>query len=123
MGNSTKIAFPPTIKRLLFVIAVFSSLSGIRLIIGSFEAPQLYRKDFISGYLIAKAVLNGVNPYTPLPMLAERWVSGARLVQLNHPTPHPPGLGLFCLPLGLLNYEISALLWLFFELACILVSV
>ena len=72
---------------------------------------------------MARAILNGVNPYLPLPKLAEQWISGSGFFQLNHPTPHPPAVGLLSLPFGLLIYETSALLWLFFELLCLLASV
>lgn len=119
---SLKPTLSPGFKRLLLLLAALNGLVGIKRIIESFLAPDIYRKDFVSGYLMAKAMLNGVNPYLPLPELADRWISGSNYVVFWHPTPHPPLVGLLSLPFGLLSYEKAAIAWLFFELACLLAS-
>jgi hypothetical protein len=108
---------------LLVIIAAVNALVGIKRIIESFGAPQIYSKDFVAGYLMAKAMLNGADPYLPLPELASQWVSAPNLIAFKHPTPHPPLAGLLSLPFGLLSYESAAIAWLFFELACLLASV
>ena len=123
MKNPTWGDLSPALKCLLFVIVVPHAIGGIYWINDSFQAPNFYKKDFISEYVMAKAILNGVNPYTPLPRLAEQWVGDSGITQLNHPTPHPPMVGLISLPLGLLNYKTSALVWLFLELTSILASI
>ena len=71
---SLKLTLSPGFKRLLLLLAALNGLVGIKRIIESFLAPDIYRKDFVSGYLMAKAMLNGVNPYLPLPELADRWI-------------------------------------------------
>ncbi|MGH9939095.1 MAG: glycosyltransferase family 87 protein, partial [Blastocatellia bacterium] len=123
MKTSPALTFSPGFKRVLLGIAALNGLVGIKRTIESFGSPQIYKKDFIQEYLMAKAVLNGVNPYLPLPELAKMWMSHANYIELNHPTPHPPVSGLFTVPFALLSYETAAIIWLFFELACLLASV
>lgn len=113
----------PGLKRLLVLFAIINGLIGIKRSVDSLLPPQLYKKDFVQEYLLAKATLSGVNPYLPMPELAGMFLSGANYSELQHPTPHPPGVGLLCLPLAALDYEIAAVLWFFFELACLLASV
>ena len=71
---------------------------------------------------MAKAILNGVNPYTPLPSLAEQWIcdSGTTHMIIRRLIRHA---SVISLPLGLLNYKTAALLWFFFELISILASI
>jgi hypothetical protein len=123
MKKLTGPSLSPAWKRFLAVIVVLHGAAGVFWCYDSFQKPGLYQKDFISGYLMAKAILSGVNPYTPLHELAQRWISGAEFTQLTHPTPHPPMVGFLCLPLGLLSYEKAAALWFIFELLCLLVSI
>lgn len=123
MKKLTGPALSPIWKRLLALIIVSHGLAGLYWAYDSFQTPGIYQKDFISGYLMAKAILNGVSPYTPLPDLAQRWISGAQYTQLTHPTPHPPMVGFLCLPLGLMRYEIAAAVWFGFELLCLVVSI
>jgi len=120
MKASSNLTFSPGFKRLLFVIAAFSGLIGIKRIVESFFPPEIYKKDFIQEYLMAKAILEGVNPYLPLPDLAGIWMSYADYNELKHPTPHPPFVGLLGLPFGYLSYEKASIAWLIFELICLL---
>jgi hypothetical protein len=129
METSTNLTFSPGFKRLLSVIAALIGVIGIKRIVESFFAPEIYRKDFIQEYLMAKAILKGVNPYLPLPDLASLCLSVADYNNvanynvLKHPTPHSPVVGLLSLPLGFLSYEKAAIVWLVFELACLLIAI
>lgn len=71
---------------------------------------------------MAQAILSGINPYLPLPELANCWMSYANYSQLRHPTPHPPVVGFLGLPFTFLSYEQASLAWLCFELVCLLLS-
>lgn len=102
---------------LLTLAAVGAAELGYSLV--SLMSPWVYRKDFIQEYLLARAVLNGVNPYLPLPQLAEKLVGPLELGIFPHPTPHPPAVAILSLPLGLLHYESAAVIWLIFEVVCI----
>jgi hypothetical protein len=113
----------PRFKPLLIAFAVFNGLNGIRRIVESFNSQNLHKKDFIQMYIAAKSVLGDVNPYLPMPELAERWIGVWRYSDLSHPTPHTPFSGLLVSPLGFLSYEAAAVAWLLFELACFLATV
>jgi hypothetical protein len=85
----------------------------------SLAPPHVYLKDFTQEYLLAKAALGGVNPYLPLPVLARQFISPTPVIALDHPTPHPPPVALFSLPLALVSYERAALVWFIFEIVCV----
>ena len=122
MNPSSGINFSPGFKRLLRVIIAINALGGIKRIFESFLPPDIYKKDFIQEYLMAKAILNGDSPYQPLPEMVNRWI-GPNNTALLHPTPHPPIVGLLSIPFGYLNYETAAVVWLIFELICLSVSI
>jgi hypothetical protein len=55
--------------------------------------------------------------------LADWFMGPLPVPVLPHPTPHPPPVALLSLPLGCLSYEHAAIVWFFFELICLSVSV
>lgn len=118
--NFLKTKVPHILALLLGIWVIYYDSSSYSRVWQSLSAPVMYWKDCISPYLMAKAILNGVNPYLPLPQLAAQWLNQA--TPGDHPTPHPPFVGILGLPLGFLSYEKVALIWLFFELACLLAT-
>lgn len=111
------------IKLALLGIAVLAGVSGIKLSLQSLAPEAVYRKDFIQEYLLAKAVIMGVNPYLQLPELAQRLAIELPTGVFAHPTPHTPSLALLSLPLGFLKYEHAAGVQMIFQLGCLLASV
>ncbi len=111
------------IKWALIVITSLQALVGLKLILQALQPEYVYRKDLLQDYLLAKAVLNGVDPYLPLPELALRLDGALTDKVFLHPTPHPPPVALLSLPLGLLPYEQAAVVWLLCELSCLFASV
>jgi hypothetical protein len=71
---------------------------------------------------MAKAILNGVNPYLPVTELAQIWLPDANYNEIPHPSLHPPLAGLLSLPLGLLSYQQASLVWLVFQSACMVAA-
>lgn len=122
-ASTSAFTFSPGFRLFLKIYAAFIGLIGVRRVVESFAVAELYNKDIIQEYVMAKAILNGVNPYLPVPELAGRWISTTKYIELLHPTPHPPIVGVLSLPLALMSYEKAAVVWLFFELACLTVSV
>ena len=106
------------LKYLLVLVIVILGLTTLQLSLTSLLRPLVFRKDFIQEYLLARAVLNGVDPYLPLPELASRFLGPLPNSVLQHPTPHPPAVALISLPLGVLSYEQAAAAWLLFEIIC-----
>jgi hypothetical protein len=104
----------------LSLVAVSQSGPTVHRITDSLLPPFVYWKDCIQPYLMAKAVLNGVTPYAPLPQLAQRWLRESN--PADHPTPYPPFVALIGLPLAGMPYENAALVWLVGESLCLLAS-
>jgi len=110
------------LKLPLLPLALLFGFSGFQLAIESLKPENITRKDFLAEYLAAKAVLEGVNPYQPLPALNERFQTGATRV-FPHPTPHTPSLAIFSLPFAFLSYARAASIWLLVEILCLSASI
>jgi hypothetical protein len=87
--------------------------------------PQLYHKDLVQEYLMARAVLDRQDPYAPVPALAARYMAdvyplpeGQRfsVISTDWPSVHPPFVALLTLPLGLFPFPVAATLWLGYDL-------
>jgi len=111
------------LKRILIIGTCILGLLSLVFSMQSLLPENIFRKDFIQEYLLAKAVLNGIDPYMSLPELADRLIGPLPNLVLQHPTPHPPPVMLLSLPLGWLTYKQAAIVWFAFELVCILVSI
>jgi hypothetical protein len=115
-----------TAQRLRWTVAVVAIAVGLlhlRIPVGSLLGPALYERDILQGYTLARAIMDGTDPYLPVPELAARYVHGAAGQNLPHPTPHPPTLGLLLLPLAWFDFSTVAVGWLMVEVACLVVSV
>lgn len=123
MKQTTHLELSPAMKRYLLIFAVFTALLSVKRGLVSVTTLWLYKKDILSGYLLAKAMVAGINPYLPLTELANLWLPAHNITDLNHPTPHPFAIGWLCLPLAWLSYEAAARAWLVFELCCLGASV
>ena len=106
----------PSVKALVFLLAIIPPLCGMSYIAKSLRHPWIYKKDFLQGYLIAKALQTGVNPYLPVPELVERWMPENNHTGIKHPTPHPIAIGWLCYPFAWMTYETAVWLWLGCEL-------
>ncbi len=109
---------PRRIKLPLMLLALLSGFSGFQLAIESLKPENVTNKDFIQEYLMAKAVLAGVNPYQLLPDLDRYFQTGDKQWR-PHASPHTPVLAIFSLPLALFSYKWAASIWLFVEILCL----
>lgn len=105
---------------LLGASIIYLGSGNVRRVGESLSPPFVYWKDCIQPYLMGKAILQGANPYTPLPQLARAWLPKAS--PANHPTPYPPLVGLLGVPLALLSFESVVRVWLAVELGCLLAA-
>ena len=78
-----------------------------------------YFKDILVEYLMAKAILSGINPYLPLNELAAQIIGPIHFYP--HPSPHPPFVALFSLPLLPFGAEQFDVAWFVFEVLCVAV--
>jgi hypothetical protein len=108
----------PGFRRVLPFFVILFGLIGLMRVRASFHA-DIHTKDFIQEWLMARALLDGANPYEPVPVLAVRYVPLSSYSGFPHSTPHTPTLGLLSAPLGLLDYESAAALWTFIDAGCL----
>jgi len=74
-------------------------------------------RDSLQYYLMAKAVISGVNPYQPLNELTQKFVG---LIQFfTHPTPSPPFIAVLSIPLSLFSVNQVYIVWFLFEMICL----
>ena len=78
------------------------------------------RKDFAQDYVMAKAVLQGMDPYLPMNVLGSQFGIGFEM--WHHPSPHPPSFVILIVPLALLSYGSASVFWLLFSELCLLIS-
>lgn len=106
---------------ILYSLALFGF---IKLIMSGFSLSPVYSigKDFTQEYLMGKAVLNGLDPYMPLPQLEEFFPLPGRPELFEHPSAHPPVSALLGLPFALLPYLWAAGFWFALELILIFFS-
>ncbi|MGH9840240.1 MAG: glycosyltransferase family 87 protein [Blastocatellia bacterium] len=118
-----KFTFTRRIKFALVVVASITGFTGAQLAFSSLSPTAVYSKDFIQEYLLAKAVLLGIDPYLPLPEVAKQVFGTVPAPVFPHPTPHTPALAVLSTPLGLVRYEYAAVLWLLLSIGCLIESV
>lgn len=113
--------FHGLVKRSFPVILLLGGLAGALLIAERLKPPFLHGGDLAQEYVMARAILAGVDPYLPLPELDERFMP-VKSARPAHPTPHTPALALLAAPFGSIGYEGTVIAWLLVELACLLAT-
>jgi hypothetical protein len=103
-------------------MAIVLGLSQLRLPLQVLMSDGIYGKDMIQEYTMARAIVDGVDPYLPTAVLAERYLGSLPKAVLSHPSPHPPTVALLALPLAWLDYRTAAALWFGLELLCLVAS-
>ncbi|NLF01328.1 MAG: DUF2029 domain-containing protein [Anaerolineales bacterium] len=103
-------------RRAICLMAVIVGLNTLRLAVQALGPDYAHRKDFLQEYVFARALLDGTNPYTPLPQLAERYLGTLPDPVFPHPTPHPPPVALLSLFIAPFAYPLAASIWLIMEL-------
>jgi len=93
---------------------------GVFFLVFLFRPHDPTKADFIQDYLMARAILDGRNPYSSLDVLGPEYGFNVQLP--SHPSPHPPTFAVLSVPLGLFSYRTASLIWLLFCLASLLTS-
>jgi hypothetical protein len=107
----------------LLLFAAIFGFSGFQLALRSLKPENTIRKDFTQEYLMARAILAGVNPYQPLPELGERFQIANAKFLFPHPTPHTPAVAIASLPFAFFGYLEAIRIWFAVEIVCLLASV
>ena len=111
------------LKRVLIPTVVFlagaSIYSNIKLFAATLKKPTIYHKDFLNHFVLGRAALSGIDPYTQISALASQFIGSVGEV-FPHPSPYPPPNVLIFIPLGALTYEHAVWTWHLVQLASLL---
>ena len=99
-----------TIMSVLLLLVPLMSIVKLPL---SLLPKNFYQRDLIQEYLLVKSFSYRQELYLPLADLASRLTPDLPVVVFAHPTPHPPPVALFFLPLSLFSFEQAVLIWFF----------
>jgi hypothetical protein len=110
---------------LLVVLGILAliDLAGFGFQLQWLQSDRVYSKDIVQDWLMARAVVDGQNPYLPENELARRYLPAAEPRAIAHASPHPPVVALLIAPLGALPYEVMAQVWLAIEVALLALGV
>lgn len=107
---------------MLFVLlTLFSGFAGIQLAINSVNPKNVTIRDFLPEYLVARAVLERVDPYQPLSDLNRRLVPDDKVP--CHRSPHTPVLAISFVPLAFLSFVQAAKVWLLVQFLFLCASI
>ncbi|MFB3786549.1 MAG: glycosyltransferase family 87 protein [bacterium] len=79
------------------------------------DNKNIYKRDFLAIYVLTRTMAVGGNISTPIDVLAKQYIGDIPRPIYDHPTPHPPTMGLLLLPLSLFDYVTAKWLWFFVE--------
>jgi Glycosyltransferase family 87 len=82
----------------------------------SLAPDRVLFKDLGQEYLLARALVEGVNPYVPMRDLAARYLEPLGYLDKPFPTPHPPTAGLLFLASLVVGYPTLVQAWFGLEL-------
>lgn len=103
---------------LVGVIALLG-LTRLRLILILMGFPDYYKgRDVLELYLMAKSLISGLNPYTPLNELVQIFIGPGHFY--THPSPYPPFVAIMSIPLLWFGINKFYIAWFIFELGCLL---
>ncbi|HJP90507.1 MAG TPA: glycosyltransferase family 87 protein [Pyrinomonadaceae bacterium] len=100
--------------------AVSCSISALQLLHTLFS-ETLYKKDFTQFYLMGHALRGGANLYAPLHDLATQF--DPHLTDWIKISAYPPIVAVIGLPFSYLPYFWSVIIWMVFELGCLVAAV
>jgi hypothetical protein len=121
----SKLKLKKDIAILILITSILIGFGGFVSTINSLKEDFIYTKDIAQEYVLAKAIWAREDPYRPILEMLRDYVRSdiADFEALPHPTPHPPSLALFLLPVGLLDYTTFVYLWLIIEYALLVAAI
>jgi len=92
----------------------------LRLLVLSWNAEHLYLRDMLQYYLMGKALRAGEYLYQPMNILALKLTGADRYY--HHPSPYPPPMALFSVPLSYADLPRAPIVWFGIEFAALSVA-
>jgi hypothetical protein len=103
------------LRYVLIALVVLMGLARLRIILVLLVSPATYiERDILQEYLMAKALVAGLNPYIPLNELAQIFI--IKFPLLPHPSPYPPFVAILSTPLLWFSHNIVIIIWFILEM-------
>ena len=107
------------LRYILIGLVVIMGLARLRIILILLVSPATYQeRDILQEFLMAKALISGVNPYLPLDELAHMFIGN--LSFFPHPAPYPPFIAILSTPLLLFSLKNVIVVWFIIEMICLI---
>lgn len=104
---------------IFFILGIFI----LRMLVDWLSIPGVKYRDFTGFYLLASAIRYRMDVTLPLTTIGAQLGIDPALVGFDHPTPHPPTLGLLFLPFAYIDYTLGGLIWLAIEFSSLVVAI
>jgi hypothetical protein len=109
------------LRYVLVALIVLMGIARLRIILLLLVSPSTYQnRDILQEYLMAKALLAGVNPYLPLQELAQMFIGNFPF--LTHPSPYPPFVAILSIPLTWFSLNNVIIVWFILEGLCLIAT-
>jgi len=106
------------LRYVLIGLLVLMGLARLRLILMLLATPTSYtNRDIVQEYLMAKAVISGINPYQPLNGLMQIFIGN--YPYFPHQAPYPPFVAIMFIPSIWLSLKGIIITWFIIELVCL----
>ena len=106
---------------LVWNVSILGSLATVYQMVALLFTHWLFDRDYSQTYLMGRALRAGVYIYEPIPELAKRFEPTLGNF-LQHPSAYPPIVALIGVPLSMLPYFWSVVIWSLWELGCLFVA-
>jgi glycosyl transferase family 87 len=113
-----------TRSKIITIIYVGSSIASLLMVsrvIRLLFTGWLYNRDYSQIYLMGLALRSGVYLYDPIPVLADRFDPSLGHF-LPHASAYPPIVALLGVPLSMIPYFWSVVVWSVWEIGCLIVA-
>jgi hypothetical protein len=106
------------LRYILFVSIAIMGFVRLRWLLILLGFPETYtNRDIVQEYLMAKAILSGINPYQPLNELIRLFVGN--FPYFPHQAPYPPFVAILSIPLSWFSLKGAIITWFIFEIICV----
>jgi hypothetical protein len=112
----------PVIFRGLFAFFALRGMWRFLILVKLVSGTGRWTRDLAQDYLLARALMTGIDPNTPLPKIAEMLGLPSAFLP-PHATPHAPFVGLLLWPLARTDYGSASVIWAMLTLAALVFAI
>lgn len=107
------------LRLILGGLIVYIGILRTRIVVLSITClAHLQQSDILQEYLMAKAMVTGLNPYLQMDKLAQ--IFNINYPLFNHPSPYPPFIAILFIPFSIFSPQQVSIIWFIIELICLI---